>query len=106
YAFAASRRREAALPPPQAESGGPGTIADADGSGWQTADWHATGPLGNAHRLDMGLHLDRYVLDTRVHDAADWRGPAQGLARAFGGRTRTAAAYVEDEWSFAPDWTA
>jgi iron complex outermembrane receptor protein len=106
YDFATSRDREATLPPPQAATGGPGTIADADGSGWQTADLRATGPLGTTHQLDMGLHADRYVLDTRVHDAGDWRGAPAALARAFGGRSRTDAAYVQDEWTFATDWTA
>ncbi len=106
YDFGTSRDREASGPPPLAATGGPGSIVDADGSGWQTADLRATGPLGSTHQLDMGLHADRYVLDTRVHDADDWRGARGALVRTFGGRSRTEAAYLQDEWNFATNWTA
>jgi iron complex outermembrane receptor protein len=55
--------------------------------------------------LYAGMHLDRYRLDSRVHAAGDWRGPADGpLASAYAGRSQTRAAYLQDVWSFADAW--
>jgi iron complex outermembrane receptor protein len=55
--------------------------------------------------LYAGVHGDRYVLDSRVHAADDWRGDANGpLTSLFAGRTQTRAAYLQDVWSFAPAW--
>lgn len=105
YDFARAQARSAALPPPVGPTGGPGTIADNAGSGWDTLDLRSSGPLGESHMLYAGLHGDRYVLDSRVHDASDWRGAADGpLTGAFAGRTQTRAAYLQDVWSFAPEW--
>ena len=105
YDFARALARTADLPPPIGPAGGPGSIADNAGSGWDTLDLRSSGALGESHMLYAGLHGDRYVLDSRVHAAGDWRGAADGpLTGAFAGRTQTRAAYLQDVWSFAPDW--
>jgi iron complex outermembrane receptor protein len=105
YDFARALARTADLPPPIGPAGGPGSIADNAGSGWDTLDLRSSGALGESHMLYAGLHGDRYVLDSRVHAAGDWRGAADGpLTSAFAGRTQTRAAYLQDVWSFAPDW--
>ena len=105
YGFARAQARSAALPPPAGPLGGPGSIADNAGSGWDTLDLRSSGPLGGSHMLYAGLHGDRYVLDSRVHAASDWRGAADGpLTGAFAGRTQTRAAYLQDVWSFSADW--
>ena len=105
YDFARALARTANLPPPIGPAGGPGSIADNAGSGWDTLDLRSSGALGESHMLYAGLHGDRYVLDSRVHAAGDWRGAADGpLTGAFAGRTQTRAAYLQDVWSFAPDW--
>ncbi|MCX7513495.1 TonB-dependent receptor [Frateuria sp. STR12] len=105
YEFARALARSADLPPPAGSLGGAGSIADNGGSGWDTLDLRSSGPLGDTHMLYAGLHGDRYVLDSRVHAAGDWRGSADGpLTSAFAGRTQTRAAYLQDVWSFAPEW--
>jgi iron complex outermembrane receptor protein len=86
--------------------GGAGTLADMGGSGWDTFDLRSSGPAGTDNTLYAGAHLDRYLLDSRVYGAADWRAATQGAqVSAFGGRTQTRALYLQDVWSFAPNWT-
>lgn len=105
YDFARAQAATAALPPPVGPLGGPGTIADNAGSGWDTLDLRSSGALGESHMLYAGLHGDRYVLESRVHDASDWRAGTDGpLSSAFAGRTQTRAAYLQDMWSLAPAW--
>lgn len=105
YDFIKSQVHTASLTPPVAPLGGPGSVADLGGSGWQTLDLRSSGPLGDEHMLYVGGHGDRYVLDSQVRNASDWRGPADGMqTSAFGGRTQTRALYVQDVWSFAPAW--
>ena len=84
---------------------GPGTVNDMGGSGWSTFDLRSSGPLGDENMLYAGAHLDRYRLDSRVHAASDWLGPADGpLVSAYAGRTQTSALYLQDVWSFAEAW--
>lgn len=95
-----AREGDAAMPGTDA-----GTLADNGGSGWWTWDLRTHGSLGPDHTLYVGMHLDRYLLDSRVHATDDWRGDGHGaLLSAFGGRTTTGAVYVQDNWSFQPDW--
>jgi iron complex outermembrane receptor protein len=61
-----------------AAQGSAGTLADMGGSGWDTLDLSASGPLGDNNTLYAGAHLDRYLLASRVFDTADWRGDAEG----------------------------
>lgn len=106
YDFLRSRANIANLAEPGTPSGGPGTVADKDGSGWDTLDLRSSGPIGDRHLLYAGLHGDRYVLDSRAHLASDWRGDPDGvLISAFAGRTQTRAVYLQDVWSFADNWT-
>jgi iron complex outermembrane receptor protein len=105
YDFLRSQAATANLAEPGAPSGGPGTIADKAGSGWDTFDLRSSGPLGDRHMLYAGMHGDRYVLDSRVRNASDWRGDADGAqVSAFAGRTQTRALYLQDVWSFADAW--
>ncbi|MEO7067527.1 MAG: TonB-dependent receptor, partial [Rhodanobacter sp.] len=105
YDFLRSQAATAALPEPGAPLGGPGSIANRSGSGWDTFDLRSSGPLGNQHMLYAGIHGDRYVLNTRVRNASNWLGGADGTPiSAFAGRTQTRAAYLQDVWSFADTW--
>ncbi len=90
--------------PPRAGAN-PGTIANRAGSGWDTLDLRSSGSFGEQHMLYAGVHADRYLLDTRVRHASDWRGSTDSaLLRIFSGRTQTRALYLQDVWSFAPAW--
>ncbi|MEO7071616.1 MAG: TonB-dependent receptor [Rhodanobacter sp.] len=103
YDFLRSRSASANGPPTLGANAG--TIADRAGSGWDTVDLRSSGPLGDEHSLYAGAHGDRYVLGTRVRNASHWRGAADGtLLSRFSGRTQTRALYLQDVWSFAPDW--
>jgi iron complex outermembrane receptor protein len=105
YDFLRSQAATANLAEPGEPVGGPGTVADMGGSGWDTLDLRSSGPLGDQHMLYAGIHADRYVLDTHVRNASDWLGDADGSqVSAFAGRTQTRAAYLQDVWSFAPAW--
>jgi iron complex outermembrane recepter protein len=105
YDFLRSQAATASLAEPGTPIGGPGTIANKAGSGWDTFDLRSSGPLGDRHMLYAGLHGDRYVLDTRVRNASDWLGDADGApVSAFLGRSQTRAAYLQDVWSFTDAW--
>ena len=105
YDFLRSQASTASLPEPGTPRGGPGTIANRAGSGWGTLDLRSSSPLGRQHMLYAGVHGDRYVLETRVRNAGDWRGAADGTpVSAFAGRSQTRAAYLQDVWSFADAW--
>ncbi|UXI66885.1 TonB-dependent receptor [Tahibacter amnicola] len=103
----AENRLRSALRPPDAVDPIPGTIADGDGTGWSTLDIKLAGDVAS-HHLRTGFHLDHYALDQRVFGIADWREgtPAHLPTDRFAGKARTYAGYVQDEWPFAPDWTA
>ncbi|MFC5740263.1 TonB-dependent receptor [Dyella tabacisoli] len=105
YDFQRSQQHTANLPPPNGPLGGPGTVGDMGDSGWQTLDLRSSGPLGEQQQLYVGAHGDRYVLDSQVRTASDWRSQGDGVPlSAFGGRTQTRAIYLQDVWSFAPAW--
>jgi len=105
YDFLRSQAATASRAEPGAPIGGPGTIANKAGSGWDTFDLRSSGPLGDRHMLYVGVHGDRYVLDTRVRNASNWLGDADGTpVSAFAGRSQTRAAYLQDVWSFADAW--
>jgi iron complex outermembrane receptor protein len=106
YDFLRSQASTASLPEPGLPTGGPGTVADKSGSGWDTFDLRSSGSIGERHMLYAGLHGDRYVLETRVRNAGDWLAAANGApVSAFAGRTQTRAAYLQDVWSFADAWS-
>lgn len=86
---------------------GAGTLADMGGSGWDTFDLRAAGPLGGNDMLYAGAHLDRYLLDSRVFATSDWRSDAEEGAplTLYAGRTQTRALYVQDVWDIAAAWT-
>ncbi|MBK4735803.1 TonB-dependent receptor [Noviherbaspirillum pedocola] len=93
---------------PAAAVGGPGTIADASGTGWNTWDaiGHWKAPHG-AHRVSFGAHLDRYALASPVYNTADWIAGANGTPNADSrGATRTTALWAQDAWRIAPTLTA
>lgn len=83
---------------------GAGQVGYGDGSGWRTFDLRTDRRFG-AHALSFGWHYDRYALDSRTFDAADWRGRSlTSFDNAFAGKTRTQALFAQDAWRFAPQW--
>lgn len=101
------RQNAANNPQPSAWTGGPGTLADGSGTGWQTlaakAIWR---PEGSGHVVDLGLQQDSYTLHYLTTSLtgnylADSTGPVASNVR---GQTELQAAYVQDSWRLSPEW--
>lgn len=108
YDFATDETRQPSAALPAAAVGGAGTVAFGDGTGWRTADAKAVWrPAGRGHELTFGAHYDRYILRTLTLNASDWIAAAAATTRNgyFGGKSATAALFVQDAWKFLPAWT-
>lgn len=108
YHFGKDEQRSPTTALPAALSGGAGQIALADGNGWRTldlkADWRPGRDQGG-HEASFGYHYDRYILDSRVFNTADWlSGGTTSRVSAFVGNTETQALFAQDAWRLAPDW--
>ena len=103
------RQNAASNPPPAAESGGAGTLADGGGTGWTTLSlrgtWRPDGMQG-PHIVDFGVQQDRYELAYLTSNiAGDWRrDPPGSVASNVGGRTQLRSVWAQDAWAFAPRW--
>jgi iron complex outermembrane receptor protein len=111
YDIALDETRTATGTPPQAATGGAGTLTDAGGTGWNTLDLQATfdpaaGSALAAHRLAFGYHINRYELQSRTFNTGNWQsGAPTAPVSGFFGRTSLQALFAQDQWNFAPDWT-
>ena len=105
------RQNGAANPQPAAWSGGPGTLADGSGTGWNTLAlkgiWRPALGAGR-HVLDLGLQQDRYTLRYRNSEiAGNYREDGPGaLLSQVRGHTRLRSAYLQDAWLIDDDWKA
>jgi iron complex outermembrane receptor protein len=103
------RQNAAGNPLPGASSGGPGTIADGSGTGWNNlalkGTWRPRGPEG-AHIVDFGAQLDRYTLAYLTSNTpGNWLSdPPATLANNVSGKTQLLSVYAQDAWAFAPPW--
>lgn len=103
------RQNSAANVQPGAWSGGPGTLADGSGTGWNNLAlkgiWRPAG-LGGAHIVDFGVQLDRYRLRYRTSNiAGNYLSDAPGtLASAVRGDTQLHSLYVQDAWRLSERW--
>jgi iron complex outermembrane receptor protein len=94
---------------PAADAGGPGTLADGSGTGWNNlaakATWRPSG-LQGAHIVDAGVQLDHYRLRYLTSNiAGNWLDDGAGAqASNVQGRTQLASLYAQDSWAFAPAW--
>jgi len=108
YDVGTDEQRSPSAALPGAQSGGAGQIALNDGTGWRTldlkADWRPGMDKGS-HEASFGYHYDRYTLDSRVFNTADWlSGGTTTRVKAYAGNTETQALFAQDAWRFAPDW--
>lgn len=98
------------------------TVDGLDGVGTQTVERRTAGssaeqarsssgkwtlPVGEAHTLALGWDLEqrrrretREVIENGLPQLADFEG------EPFNARVRRVAAYVQDEWEIAPQWSA
>ncbi|MBO9689708.1 MAG: TonB-dependent receptor [Mitsuaria chitosanitabida] len=106
YDYQSDRSR--AYAPTVAKLPDAGRLTDQGGTGWTTLAAKTTWtPEGSDHTIDAGLSQDRYRLRTRVYALDDWRRGAPGAQTSrFDGDTQLQAAFAQDAWAFAPDWSA
>lgn len=93
--------------PPAALSGGAGTYADNSGTGWKTLDLQATYTprKDETHALAMGYHVNRYNLQNRTFNTADWINGGPGAqVSGFFGKTSLQALFAQDTWKLSPQW--
>jgi iron complex outermembrane receptor protein len=96
---------------PDARSGGAGTIARGDGTGWNTLALKGTWrppQAGRAHIVDFGFQQESYTLRYRTSAiTGNYLDHAPGaLASNVEGRSRLQSAYAQDTWQIASDWKA
>ena len=94
---------------PGAAIGGPGTVADGSGTGWNNLAlkgiWRPQGVKG-AHTVDFGFQQDSYRLDYLTSAVpGNWMQDGAGApVSEVGGKTRLQSLYAQDAWAFAPRW--
>lgn len=87
-----------------------GTDQKMDGTGWQNADlrgiWRPVQTLAGKHEVSFGYHFDRYQLNQITYNTANWQsGSDVSFNSSSYGKTQTQAGYLQDAWTFHPDWT-
>jgi iron complex outermembrane receptor protein len=95
---------------PAALNSGPGTIADASGTGWSTLDLKGTWRGGgNAAKniVSFGAHYDQYKLVNPTYNTTDWTSGGNGsLFSNSLGKTTTSALWAQDAWRLSPSVVA
>jgi len=92
---------------PGAMAGGTGTINRLNGTGWYTLDFKGIWKGWEGHQISFGGHRDAETFSQLKFNTADWlHGAASSTAAGAKGRTATNALWLQDIWSFAPDWKA
>lgn len=107
YKMAENRTRTSTTAPPDAFSGGNGTLNDWDGSGWWTVDLKIDrNPYeGERHWVTFGAHQDTYDMDQKDYATTNWKSGGPSATNAiFLGKTQTQAVFAHDAWSFAEAW--
>lgn len=109
YDYGQDQKRQNTTALPGAATGGAGTLADGQGTGWNNlavrGTWRPQGIKG-AHIVDFGLQQDSYQLRYRTSAiAGNWlTDPAGALNSNVGGETRLQSIWAQDAWAFAPGW--
>ena len=91
---------------PGAFTGGAGTGAWLDDTGWYTFDakgiWRLQG-AGGAHIVTFGFHQDGFKLDNPKYSLANWiDGEPGAVTASSAGRTRTQGLWVQDVLHIGP----
>jgi iron complex outermembrane recepter protein len=79
------------------------------GSGWITSDlrgiWRPDADFLGRHEISFGAHFDQYALRQYFDNLPNWMSTGDStLANQQAGITQTKALYVQDAWSFFPNW--
>jgi iron complex outermembrane receptor protein len=103
FDYLKSRQRTPTTALPGAFSGGAGSDASLNSTGWRTLDangaWRAADNL-----VTFGLHEDLFTLDNPKYALTNWTQQQDGAVQtASRGRTETLAAWIQDIWSLRSD---
>lgn len=106
FAYLNSHQRTPTGALPAAFSGGAGTDAVLDGTGWYSFDargtWRPEGADG-ANIVSFGLHQDAFKLDNPKYTATNWLGSDDGaLTSSSRGRTETQGLWIQDILTIGP----
>lgn len=104
FDYLKSRQRIPAGALPGGFTGGPGTVAQLDDTGWYTLDANGKWRPNVDHTVTFGAHQDSFKLDNPRFALADWRHGDRGAQLALSaGHTRTQALWAQDSWAVTPD---
>ncbi len=90
---------------PAAFSGGAGTDAVLDSTGWHTLDANGTWrPLGMVDVVTFGAHEDLFTLDNPKYNMTAWTSAQDAsVASSSRGHTETLALWAQDDWALTSD---
>lgn len=86
-----------------------GQTREISGTGWKTTDmraiWRPQQDVLGRHEISFGGHFDQYDLKQYLQNTPVWWSSYNiGQASRSVGKTRTLGLYVQEVWSFLPDW--
>ncbi len=103
FDYLKSHQRTPTTALPAAFSGGAGSDAELDGTGWVTFDADGRWRPREDQTVMFGLHADRYLLDSKKFALADWTASSPGATQTISkGQTQTWAMWAQDVWSITP----
>jgi iron complex outermembrane receptor protein len=89
---------------PAAFSGGAGSNAELDKTGWYTLDANGKWRPNDSHTVGFGVHQDSYLLDNPKYALANWTQDSEGALQTLSkGRTTTQALWAQDVWAITPE---
>jgi iron complex outermembrane recepter protein len=96
---------------PNADSGGTGTLAHGNGSGWNTLALKGTWRSGesgkpSAHVVDMGLQRDQQNLRYQIANLnSNWLTEQTGpVSSDIQGSSSLQSLWLQDTWRISPNW--
>ncbi|WP_020483543.1 TonB-dependent receptor [Methylomonas sp. MK1] len=107
--YGQDEQRAPTVAPNRADAGGAGRITSLNDTGWHTVDakgiWRPESAWG-PHHVSFGYHHDFYELNNQQYNTSNWLyGGKDSLFTNSQGKTETNAIWIQDAWTFDPDWT-
>jgi iron complex outermembrane receptor protein len=107
YNYLDDKQRVPTVALPGATAEGAGTLNRLNGTGWYTMDAKGVWRGWTEHAVSFGVHRDAETFAQAKYNTADWiYGSPTSTATLAKGRTATNALWLQDIWSFAPQWKA
>ncbi len=102
FEYQKSHQRTPTTALPSAFTGGAGTGAWLDGTGWYTLDAKGTWRADAAHTVTFGAHRDAFTLDNPKYALSDWTSSDPGAVTSSSyGRSENTGLWVQDALSLS-----